>query len=148
MQKPAILASKELGYNTVVIDADAKAVCVPLADKFYQIDLKAIWETHYQNISFPQFKFWYFNNCGKDSRAENKVDVMPEIRDYIFTRQKVSIEVKKDLLLCDDDDKHIQDVMMEKVISVNTHDDQEKVAQMFSKYNFKEFINEHLSDIV
>ena len=41
MQKPAILASKELGYNTVVIDADAKAVCVPLADKFYQIDLKA-----------------------------------------------------------------------------------------------------------
>ena len=41
MQKPAILASKELGYNTVVIDADSKAVCVPLADKFYQIDLKA-----------------------------------------------------------------------------------------------------------
>ncbi len=42
MQKPAILASKELGYNTVVIDADVKAVCVPLADKFYQIDLKAV----------------------------------------------------------------------------------------------------------
>ena len=67
----------------------------------YRIDLQKIWEKHYQNISFPQFKFWYFKNCGKDSRAENRVDVMPEIRDYIFTRQKVSIEVKNDLLLSD-----------------------------------------------
>ena len=41
MQKPAILASKALGFTTVVIDADDKAVCVPLADKFYKIDLKA-----------------------------------------------------------------------------------------------------------
>ena len=41
MQKPAILASKSLGLTTVVIDADDKAVCIPLADKFYKIDLKA-----------------------------------------------------------------------------------------------------------
>lgn len=41
MQKPAILASKSMGYATVVIDADEKAVCVPLADIFYKIDLKA-----------------------------------------------------------------------------------------------------------
>lgn len=41
MQKPAILASKALGLTTVVIDADDKALCVPLADKFYKIDLKA-----------------------------------------------------------------------------------------------------------
>ena len=41
MQKPAILAAKSLGYKTVVIDADKNAVCVPLADYFEPIDLKA-----------------------------------------------------------------------------------------------------------
>ncbi len=42
----------------------------------------------------------------------------------------------KDLLLCDDDETAITDLMEENVISVSTHDDQEQVAQMFSKYNF------------
>ena len=40
MQKPAILSAKELGYNTIVIDADKNAVAIPLADEFFQIDLK------------------------------------------------------------------------------------------------------------
>ena len=51
-------------------------------------------------------------------------------------RTLIGVVTVKDLLLCDDDDKHIKDVMIEKVIAVNTHDDQEEVAQMFSKYNF------------
>ena len=42
----------------------------------------------------------------------------------------------KDLLLCLDDETPISEIMEENVISVNTHDDQEQVAQMFSKYNF------------
>ena len=42
----------------------------------------------------------------------------------------------KDLLLCADDETPIADIMEENVISVGTHDDQEQVAQMFSKYNF------------
>jgi len=41
MQKPAILAAKELGYTAVVIDADANAVSIPYADRFEKIDLKA-----------------------------------------------------------------------------------------------------------
>lgn len=41
MQKPAILAAKELDYNAVVIDADDKAVSIPYADAFKKIDLKA-----------------------------------------------------------------------------------------------------------
>ncbi|WP_038073319.1 ATP-grasp domain-containing protein [Treponema sp. C6A8] len=41
MQKPAILSARELGYKTYVIDADPKAVAVPLADEFCKIDLKA-----------------------------------------------------------------------------------------------------------
>ncbi|MCQ2575671.1 MAG: ATP-grasp domain-containing protein [Treponema sp.] len=40
MQKPAILSAKELGFNTVVIDADDKAVSIPYADEFRIIDLK------------------------------------------------------------------------------------------------------------
>ena len=51
-------------------------------------------------------------------------------------RTLIGVVTVKDLLLCDDDDKLIEDIMIEKVISVNTHDDQEEVAQMFSKYNF------------
>ena len=42
----------------------------------------------------------------------------------------------KDLLLADDDEQLISDIMEDHVISVATHDDQEKVVQMFSKYNF------------
>ena len=41
MQKPAILSAKSNGYKTFVIDADKNAICVPLADEFCQIDLKA-----------------------------------------------------------------------------------------------------------
>ncbi|MBR5402577.1 MAG: ATP-grasp domain-containing protein [Treponema sp.] len=40
MQKPAILSAKELGYKVITVDADKKAVAIPLADEFYQIDLK------------------------------------------------------------------------------------------------------------
>ncbi len=40
MQKPAILSAKELGFHTVVIDADKNAVAIKYADEFFQIDLK------------------------------------------------------------------------------------------------------------
>ena len=40
MQKPAILSAKEAGFTVNVIDADSKAVAIPYADTFRQIDLK------------------------------------------------------------------------------------------------------------
>ena len=40
MQRPAIQSAKNLGLHTIVVDADPKAVCIPLADEFFQIDLK------------------------------------------------------------------------------------------------------------
>ena len=40
MQKPSIEAAGELGYKTLVVDANKNAVCVPFADVFVQIDLK------------------------------------------------------------------------------------------------------------
>lgn len=47
----------------------------------------------------------------------------------------IGITSVKDLLLSEDDIL-VADLMEENVISVNTLDDQEKVAQMFSNYNF------------
>ena len=41
MQKPAIESAKSLGLKVFVIDANPHAVCVPLADVFKKIDLKA-----------------------------------------------------------------------------------------------------------
>lgn len=47
----------------------------------------------------------------------------------------IGITTVKDLLLSDDDE-FVRDMMEENVIAVNTLDDQEQVAQMFSNYNF------------
>jgi len=51
-------------------------------------------------------------------------------------RRLIGMVTVKDLLLCSDDETRICDIMEENVISVGTHDDQEEVAQMFTKYNF------------
>ncbi len=40
MQRPSIEAARELGYRTLVVDANSAAVCVPFADRFEQVDLK------------------------------------------------------------------------------------------------------------
>ncbi|MGM9651882.1 MAG: magnesium transporter [Faecousia sp.] len=51
-------------------------------------------------------------------------------------RRLVGVTTVKDLLLAKDDGTTIESIMEPNVISVTTHDDQEIVAQMFSKYNF------------
>ncbi|MCI5522689.1 MAG: ATP-grasp domain-containing protein [Spirochaetia bacterium] len=40
MQRPSIEAAWELGYKTLAVDANPKALCAGFADKFEQIDLK------------------------------------------------------------------------------------------------------------
>ena len=64
----------------------------------YSLDLKEIWEQFHPNISFPQFKYWYFN---PDSHSKDRVAIMPEIRSFFSPRQKVNIEARADRLLCD-----------------------------------------------
>lgn len=64
----------------------------------YSVDLKEIWEKYHPNISFPQFKYWYFN---PESNAKDKILIMPEIRASFAPRQRVNIEARKDMLLCD-----------------------------------------------
>ncbi len=51
-------------------------------------------------------------------------------------RVLVGLVTVKDLLLAADDETPIGDLMETNIISVNTHTDQEEVAQTFSKYNF------------
>ena len=51
-------------------------------------------------------------------------------------RNLIGMVTVKDLLLAQDDDTPVSEIMDTNVISVNTHADQEEVAQMLSKYNF------------
>ena len=51
-------------------------------------------------------------------------------------RRLIGLVTVKDLLLAQDDETPISDIMLTNLISVHTHTDQEKVARMFSKYNF------------
>ena len=54
-------------------------------------------------------------------------------------RTLLGLVTVKDLLLAEDDEMPIADLMETNLISLNTHTDQEEVAQMFSKYNFLAF---------
>ena len=72
----------------------------------YSIDLKAIWEQYHPNLSFPQFKFYFFS----PQVAENeRISIMPEIREYIYPRQKISIETRKELLVSEVREKILMD---------------------------------------
>ena len=51
-------------------------------------------------------------------------------------RRLLGLVTVKDLLLADNDEIRIEDIMLTNLICVTTQDDQEVVAQMFSKYNF------------
>lgn len=64
----------------------------------YSVDLKRIWEEFHPNISFPQFKYWYYH---KQAAVHNNVNIMLEIRDFIAPRQKVSVEASGEYLLGD-----------------------------------------------
>ena len=51
-------------------------------------------------------------------------------------RRLLGLVTVKDLLLAESDETRIADIMLTNLICVTTQDDQEIVAQMFSKYNF------------
>lgn len=51
-------------------------------------------------------------------------------------RTLIGLVTVKDLLLADDDETKIEDIMITNLICVNTRENQETVAQMFTKYNF------------
>lgn len=72
----------------------------------YDLDLKRIWENYYPNISFPQFKYWYFN---PNSTSKDKIDIMPSIRSKIAPRQQIRIEARGELLLSELRDIILQD---------------------------------------
>lgn len=89
----------------------------------YAIDLKKIWEDFHPNISFPQFKYFYFN---KQAANDENVQIMPGIRDYFSPRQKVTIKPTNDYQLSD-----IRNMIL---------DDFEFVAnELYEKYRKKYF---------
>ena len=51
-------------------------------------------------------------------------------------RKLIGLVTVKDLLLAPDDEMPIRELMIENIISVTTHTDQEEVGQMFRKYDF------------
>jgi len=51
-------------------------------------------------------------------------------------RKLLGFVTVKDLLLCADDDRLVEDVMSTDVISVHTHTDREEVARLLSHYHF------------
>lgn len=93
---PGRVEEQQSGTNVTITDAG----------DIYSLDLKRVWEDHYPNVSFPQFKYWYFN---PSSISKDKIDIMPGIRDKFSIRQKVTVETKDDLLLCDIRAKLLED---------------------------------------
>ncbi len=72
----------------------------------YTLDLKTVWEKFHANISFPQFKYWYFNNS---STPKDKVAIMPSVREHFSPRQKINIEARGELLLNEIREKILED---------------------------------------
>lgn len=64
----------------------------------YSLDLKKVWEDYNPNISFPKFKYWYFN---ANLNSKEKIAIMPEIRGFFSPRQKVNVDARGELLLSD-----------------------------------------------
>ena len=115
-------------------DKEKQANGIVLSDSgdIYSIDLKSIWEEFNPNISFPQFKYWYFN---ADSRAKDKVDIMPGIRSCFAPRQKVNIEARGEHLLSD-----IRPLIL---------DDFEYIAnKLYAKYGKQFFTKEDFSKLL
>lgn len=103
------------------------------AGDIYMIDLKGIWERYHSNISFPSFKYWYFNN---HSTSKEKIDIMPGIRSYIAPRQKITIKTRGDFLLCD-----IQDKILEDFEYIANTAYEEKGNSFFSSEEFAKMIS-------
>lgn len=89
-------------YNEKQID---DSVVSDIGD-IYSIDLKSVWEQFHPNLSFPQFKYYFFSPQVADAE---KVLIMPEIREYIYPRQRIGIETRKDLLVSEVREKIITD---------------------------------------
>lgn len=98
----------------------------------YQIDLEKIWESFHQNISFPQFKYWYFN---PNSRDKNSVSIMPEIRSFIAPRQRVSVSARDERMMSE-----LRQAILE---------DFEYIAnQLYANYRRQYFSTEDLESIL
>ena len=70
--------------------------CISDCGDIFLIKLKQIWEDRYKEISFPQFKYHYFNDS---SAGSDEKQILGDIREYLKPRQKVNIETRKEKIL-------------------------------------------------
>ena len=70
--------------------------CISDCGDIFLIKLKQIWEDRYKEISFPQFKYHYFND---NSAGSDEKQILGDIREYLKPRQKVNIEARKEKIL-------------------------------------------------
>ena len=130
-----VLSSKYGKYFTYVAQGRKRVkrpdgILVSDYGDIYSIDLKSIWEEFYPNISFPQFKYWYFN---KNSPSKDNIHIMKEISDSIYPRQRIIIKTKGDILLSELKSKIFDDI---EYIGNSLYD---KFEKRFFKIN--DFVN-------
>lgn len=78
----------------------------------YSFDLKSVWEKYYRTMSFPQFK-WYFYNL-----QHPECKILADIKEHIGTREKVTIRINKN----SDDNIRIKDlknIILDDIKKVN-----------------------------
>ena len=98
----------------------------------YFIDLKKIWEEFHPDLSFPQFKYMYFN---PNAVSTDTAAIMPGIRRSISPRQKINIEARGDYKLSD---------LREKIL-----DDFEYIAnQLYTNYRNRFFTTEEFARLI
>ena len=127
-------------------EAQGKGLNISDIGDIYEIDLKGIWEQFYPDLSFPHFKYLYFN---VEYSSNTDASIMPEIRPFFSTRQKLNIEVRRGKCLSDlrnlilEDFEHIADVIYENFgKSYFTADDVVKlISKRFGESNGRVIAN-------
>lgn len=56
----------------------------------YKLNLKELWEDKYSNLSFAAFKYFYY----RKNKEEDETKIIPEIREYLYGRELLSISGK------------------------------------------------------
>lgn len=56
----------------------------------YKLNLKKLWEDKYSNLSFAAFKYFFY----RKNKEDDETKILPEIRDYLYGRELLSISGK------------------------------------------------------
>lgn len=113
-----------------------------ISDKgdIYSIDLKYIWENFYYNMSFPQFKHFYFSNRNYEpSKIEHPI--LDDIYNYIYPRYRLTIRTINNLKLSSLREKILEDLdLITELLYKNFK------SKYFVVKDFEEVLTEHFDE--